>query len=111
MLQLWENWTYCKKLLRKNNHLSYGSTRILWFNERRGKRGNEKAIGFCQELAKDSPTSLVPEQCIYENLVPTKYLSLNSIIYEIKEWEGKIRNTSIRDKQNKLKNNLTPWMI
>ena len=54
---------------------------------------------------------LVPKQCIYRNLVPTEYLSLNSIIYEIKEQEGKIQNTSIRDKQNKLKNNSTPWMV
>ena len=111
MLQLWKNWTHCKKLSRKNRSLSHGSTRILWLNDQRRKGRNEETTGFCQKLAKDGPSSLVPEQCIYENLVPTEYLSLNSIIYEIKDQEGKIRNTSIRDKQNKPKNNSTPWMV
>ena len=56
---------------------------------------------------KDSPSSLIPEQCIYENLVP-----LDSIIYEMKhDKAGKIRNTSIRDKQNKLRPYSAPWMI
>ena len=61
---------------------------------------------------KDSPSSLIPEQCIYEDLVPLNYVSLDSIIYEMKHDKvGKIRNTSIRDKQNKLKPYSAPWMI
>ena len=61
---------------------------------------------------KDSPSSLIPEQCIYKDLVPLDYVSLNSIIYEMKHNKaGKIRNTSIRDKQNKLKPYSAPWMI
>ena len=54
---------------------------------------------------------LVPEQCTYGSIVPSEYLSLNSIIYEIKDREGKIQNTTIRDKENKFKNNLVPWML
>ena len=54
---------------------------------------------------------LVPEQCTYRSIVPSEYLSLNSIIYEIKDQEGKIRNTAIRDKENKFKNNSVPWML
>ena len=54
---------------------------------------------------------LVPEQCTYGSIVPSEYLSLNSIIYEIKDQEGKIRNTAIRDKENKFKNNSVPWML
>ena len=54
---------------------------------------------------------LVPKQCTYGSIVPSEYLSLNSIIYEIKDREGKIRNTTIRDKENKYKNNSTPWML
>ena len=61
---------------------------------------------------KDSPSSLIPEQCIYGDLVPLDYVSLNSITYEMKhDKAGKIRNTSIRDKQNKLKPYSAPWMI
>ena len=52
---------------------------------------------------KDSPSSLISEQCIYQDLVPLDYVSLDSITYEIKNNKaGKIQNTSIRDKQNKL---------
>ena len=46
--------------------------------------------GFCQKLTQDSPPLLVPKQCIYGTIVPSEYLSLNSIIYEIKDREGKI---------------------
>ena len=61
---------------------------------------------------KDSPSSLIPEQCIYKDLVPLDYVSLDSIIYEMKhDKAGKIQNTSIRDKQNKLKPYSAPWMI
>ena len=61
---------------------------------------------------KDSPSSLIPEQCIYGDLVPLDYVSLDSIIYEMKhDKAGKIRSTSIRDKQNKLRPYSAPWMI
>ena len=46
--------------------------------------------GFCQKLTEGSPPLLVPEQCTYGSIVPSEYLSLNSIIYEIKDKEGKI---------------------
>ena len=111
MLQLRKNQTHCKKLPWKNRSPSHGSTRILWLNDRRRKRRNETTTGFCQKLTEDSPPLLVPEQCTYRSIVPSEYLSLNSIIYEIKDREGKIRNTSIRDKENKFKNNSAPWML
>ena len=61
---------------------------------------------------KDSPSSLIPEQCIYKDLVPCDYVSLNLIIYEMKHNNvGKIRNTSIRDKNQKLKPYSAPWMV
>ena len=61
---------------------------------------------------KDSPSSLIPEQCIYKDLVLSDYVSLDSIIYKMKhEKMGKIRNTSIRDKNNKLQPYSTPWMM
>ncbi len=60
---------------------------------------------------KDSPSSLILDKCVYESLVPSEYVSLDSIIYEIKQKEGKIRNTSIRDKENKLRNMTPAWMI
>ena len=61
---------------------------------------------------KDSPSSLISEQCIYGDLVPLDYVSLNSIIYEMKhDKAGKIRNTSIRDKKQKLKPYSAPWMM
>jgi hypothetical protein len=59
---------------------------------------------------KDSPTSLIKEPCIYGSLVPSEYISLDSITYEIKQKEGEIRNISIRDKQ-KLKNSTPTWMV
>jgi hypothetical protein len=59
---------------------------------------------------KDSPTSLIKEPCIYGSLVPSEYISLESITYEIKQKEGEIRNISIRDKQ-KLKNLTPAWMV
>jgi hypothetical protein len=59
---------------------------------------------------KDSPASLITEPCIYGSLVPSEYISLESITYEIKQKEGEIRNTSIRDKQ-KLKNSTPAWMV
>ena len=67
--------------------------------------------GFCQKLTEESPSLLVPEQCTYGSIVPSEYLSLSSIIYEIKDKKGKIRNTTIRDKENKFKNNSVPWML
>jgi hypothetical protein len=39
---------------------------------------------------KDSPTSLITEPCIYGSLVPSEYISLDSITYEIKQKEGEI---------------------
>jgi hypothetical protein len=59
---------------------------------------------------KDSPASLIKEPCIYGPLVPSEYISLESITYEIKQKEGEIWNTSIRDKQ-KLKNSTPAWMV
>jgi hypothetical protein len=59
---------------------------------------------------KDSPASLITEPCIYGSLVPSEYISLDLITYEIKQKEGKIRNISIRDKQ-KLKNSTPAWMV
>jgi hypothetical protein len=59
---------------------------------------------------KDSPASLIKEPCIYGSLVPSEYISLESITYEIKQKEGEIRNISIRDKQ-KLKNSTPAWMV
>ena len=61
---------------------------------------------------KDSPSSLISEQCIYGDLVPLDYVSLDSIIYEMKhDKAGKIQNTSIRDKNQKLKPYSAPWMM
>ena len=61
---------------------------------------------------KDSPSSLIPKQCIYGDLVLLDYVFLQSITYEIKhDKAGKIRNTLIRDKQNKLRPYSAPWMI
>jgi hypothetical protein len=59
---------------------------------------------------KDSPASLIKEPCIYGSLVPSEYISLESIMYKIKQKEGEIRNISIRDKQ-KLKNSTLAWMV
>jgi hypothetical protein len=59
---------------------------------------------------KESPASLITEQCIHSNLLPLEYTSLDSITYEIKLKDNKIRNISIRD-QKKLKINTTPWMM
>jgi hypothetical protein len=39
---------------------------------------------------KDSPASLIKEPCIYGSLVPSEYISLESITYEIKQKEGEI---------------------
>jgi hypothetical protein len=52
---------------------------------------------------KDSPTSLITEPCIYGSLVPSEYISLDSITYEIKQKEGEIRNTYIDKGQTKTK--------
>src|SRR6266550_679528 len=75
------------------------------------KKGIEGEVGFWQRSVKDSPSSLILDKCVYEYLVPSKYVSLDSIIYEIKQKEGKIRNTLIRDKENKLRNMTPAWMI
>jgi hypothetical protein len=67
------------------------------------KRKDEEETGFSQQSMKDSPASLITEPCIYGSLVPSEYISLDSITYKIKQKEGEIQNISIRDKQ-KLKN-------
>ena len=63
---------------------------------------------------KDSPTSLIPgagTTCTYNMIIPSEYISLESIMYEIKEKEGRIQNISLRDKKEKLKPYTPTWMI
>jgi hypothetical protein len=59
---------------------------------------------------KESPASLIPEQCIHSDLLPLEYTSLDSITYEMKPRDNKIQNITIRD-QKKLKTNTAPWMM
>jgi hypothetical protein len=59
---------------------------------------------------KESPTSLIPEQCIHSDLLPLEYISLDSITYKMKPRDNKIQNIMIRD-QKKLKTNTAPWMM
>ena len=89
-----------------------GRKRLCREYDGRRKRRNEKNVGFCHRSMKDSPSSLISEQCIYGDLVPLDYVSLDSITYEMKhDKAGKIRNTSIRDKNQKLKPYSAPWMM
>src|SRR6266550_5560372 len=111
MLQLRKNGAYREILQRQNPSTKGSSRRLPRKHDRRRKNRNEGEIGFWQRSVKDSPSSLISDKCVYESLVPSEYISLDSIIYEIKQKEGKIRNTSIRDKENKLRNMTPAWMI
>ena len=44
-------------------------------------------------------------------ILPTEYISLESITYELKKKEGRIRNINLRDKKEKLKPYSPTWMI
>ena len=84
MLQLRQDRTHHLQLLRKASHTKYRCKRLRQKHDRRRKRRDETHAGFCHGSMKDSPSSLIPEQCIYKDLVPLDYVSLNSIIYEMK---------------------------
>ena len=48
---------------------------------------------------------------MYNTILPSKYISLESITYELKEKEGRIQNISLRDKKEKLKPYSSTWMV
>jgi hypothetical protein len=54
--------------------------------------------------------SLSYGHCLYDSLVPAEYVSLQSIIYEVQQQQGEIRNLKIRDKK-KLGVNSPAWML
>ena len=63
---------------------------------------------------KDSPASLIPgvdTDCTYSRILPSEYIPLESIMYELKEKEGRIQNISLRDKKEKLKLYSPTWMV
>jgi hypothetical protein len=59
---------------------------------------------------KNNSTSLSNRHYLYESIVPSEYVSLQTILYEVRQKQGEIRNLDIRDKK-KLGVNSPAWML
>jgi hypothetical protein len=59
---------------------------------------------------KNDSTSLSNRHYLYKSIVPSEYVSLQTILYEVRQKQGEIRNLDIRDKK-KLGVNLPAWML
>ena len=114
MLLMRKGWTYCKKLQRKRKSPIDHDKGGFRENDRGRKRRTENRFGFSNKSVKDSPALLIPGAGIdnlYNTILPTEYISLESITYELKKKEGRIRNINLRDKQEKLKPYSSTWMV
>jgi hypothetical protein len=59
-------------------------------NDGRRKIRDEEEFGFCGKSLKDSPALEIPVKYIYESIQPSEYISIQSIMYELKQKEGSI---------------------